>query len=296
MSFFYTIDPRRTILSLKGADVRKLLQGLITQDMGQLNENGMVYTWLLNAQSRFLYDFHVILDADGTVHLTPEKSAKSGLTSLLMMYKLRADVTVVTGDGDYYLVRLWGTEKCPNGALKIHSDPRHPKLGFVMICPAPMWDNVQHSLNVQGGIAASPDAFDHHRLDLSIPDGAQDLIKGRTFPLEIPGDAFGAVSFSKGCYLGQELVARTKHQGIMKKTIVAYHAAGHTAPLEGATVVDDGGAKRGTILSVYNLGVSNWAGFARIDQETASNPGGGLTILCTDSKTMPSCMTLKILK
>jgi folate-binding protein YgfZ len=83
---------------------------------------------------------------------------------------------------------------------------------------------------------AGPEAWDRHRLALGVPDGSADLVPQKAILLESGFDELGGVSFAKGCFVGQELTARTKHRGLVKKRLLPVAVEG---PLpEPGTVVE----------------------------------------------------------
>ena len=94
------------------------------------------------------------------------------------------------------------------------------------------------------------DDYDRHRLMLGLPDGARDLEPGRSVLLEAGFDELGGVSWTKGCYMGQELTARTRYRGLLKRRLVPVAAEdGHALPPSGAILRDAAGRDAGTMRS-----------------------------------------------
>ncbi len=81
--------------------------------------------------------------------------------------------------------------------------------------------------------------WDRHRLALGLPDGSRDLEAEKTVLLEAGFDELNGVSWTKGCYMGQELTARTKYRGLVKRRLVPVTVAG-SLPLPGTPVLRDG--------------------------------------------------------
>ena len=81
-------------------------------------------------------------------------------------------------------------------------------------------------------------AYDRHRLALGLPDGSKDLEPGRTLLLEAGFDLLDGISWSKGCYLGQELTARTRYRGLLKRRLV--RVAADPVPPPGTPILQDG--------------------------------------------------------
>jgi tRNA-modifying protein YgfZ len=86
---------------------------------------------------------------------------------------------------------------------------------------------------------ASIEDWDRHRLALGLPDGSRDLEPDRTVLLEAGFDELGGVSWTKGCYMGQELTARTKYRGLVKRRLVPVTVDG-VVPQPGTPVLRDG--------------------------------------------------------
>ena len=64
------------------------------------------------------------------------------------------------------------------------------------------------------------DIYVEDKFDFVIPDGFTDMVEGKSFPIEYGAEALNAISYTKGCYVGQEVVSRTKYQGMIRKQIM----------------------------------------------------------------------------
>ncbi len=82
-------------------------------------------------------------------------------------------------------------------------------------------------------------AYDHLRLRLGVPDGSRDLVLEKSILLEAGFDELNGVDWDKGCYIGQELTARTKYRGLVKRRLVPVAIDG-PAPAPGTIVTADG--------------------------------------------------------
>ena len=89
--------------------------------------------------------------------------------------------------------------------------------------------------------------WDRHRLALGLPDGSRDLEAEKTVLLEAGFDELNGISWTKGCYMGQELTARTKYRGLVKRRLVPVAVTG-TLPAPGTPVLR-GGVEIGTMRS-----------------------------------------------
>src|SRR5258706_3085359 len=101
---------------------------------------------------------------------------------------------------------------------------------------------------IAAGIAeADFAAYDRHRLALGIPDGSRDLIVEKSILLESGFDELNGVDWQKGCYIGQELTARTKYRGLIKKRLFPVRING-PAPASG-TILSLHGKEAGEMRS-----------------------------------------------
>jgi len=91
----------------------------------------------------------------------------------------------------------------------LYLDPRHPACGY-RLYGDPSSLELDH---------VPFETWDGHRIRHEIPDGSRDLIPEKSFIHEGRLDALNAVSYTKGCYIGQELVSRMHHRGLTKKTL-----------------------------------------------------------------------------
>jgi folate-binding protein YgfZ len=103
------------------------------------------------------------------------------------------------------------------GAL-FYTDPRHPDLGLRALIPYALWNELPHPY-----LNPCPESvYHHHRIRLGIPEGGYDLVHDQSIVLEYGYQNINAISWTKGCYMGQELMARTFHRGVIRKS--CYHA------------------------------------------------------------------------
>jgi tRNA-modifying protein YgfZ len=188
----------RAVIRLSGEDVRGFLQGLVTNDVaGALP----VYAGLLTPQGKALFDFIVWADqAEGDDLLIDGEAAQAdALIRRLSMYRLRRAITIAIDPG---LAVHWSRD---GGGTP---DPRNPALGHRWIA-AP-------------GSAA--DGWHAHRLSLGVPEGAAELGQDKTLWLETNAGALNGVSFTKGCYTGQENTARMHHRGKVNRRLAVVDA------------------------------------------------------------------------
>ncbi|MBT5854668.1 MAG: folate-binding protein YgfZ, partial [Rhodobacteraceae bacterium] len=174
----------RCIIRISGKDNRSFLQGLITNDIHK-TDHGLVYAALLSAQGKFQYDFFLFADGEDVMMDIDEEMA-GALQKKLMLYRLRADVHLEKTD----LSVVRGVERAPEGALQ---DPRHPKMGW--------------RLYGQDLPPEMPFDWQAHRIRLGIPQAPSELTPD-SYILEMGFEQMNGVDFKKGCYVGQEIIAR----------------------------------------------------------------------------------------
>ncbi|MBE9555095.1 MAG: folate-binding protein, partial [Proteobacteria bacterium] len=118
----------------------------------------------------------------------------------------------------------------------VYLDPRLPVAGARAILPAA---RVAEILEPLGFAAATPDDYDDMRIGLGLPDGTKDMVVEKTILLEANFDRLNGVDWEKGCYMGQELTARTKYRGLIKKRLMPVTIEG-AAPPPGTPLMLDG--------------------------------------------------------
>lgn len=210
----------RGVVSVSGADAEKLLAGLVTNDMGELAEAPGLYAALLMPQGKILFDFLIVRARDGFL-LDTARDRAGDLARRLAMYKLRADVAIRDASGEFVVAAAWGNgqpvpEAVADGA-HVFADPRLPALGWRAIVGAGAAAGVLASF---GGARVAAEAYHAHRIGLGVPEGARDFLFGDTFPHEALMDQLHGVSFTKGCFVGQEVVARMQHRTRVRKRVV----------------------------------------------------------------------------
>lgn len=196
----------RKLFDITGTDRTTFLQGLITNDMDRLKDD-LLYSALLTPQGKFLTDFFVLQRGD-TITIDAPASTADDLARRLTMYRLRADVQIAAST----LNVKRGTGTAPDNAL---SDPRHEALGWRLYGTETGDDGTE---------------FDAIRVAHCIPETGVELIPNETYILEAGFERLNGVDFRKGCYVGQEIIARMKHKTTLKKGFVTLNIKG-SAPI-----------------------------------------------------------------
>ena len=195
----------RSVLALTGADRVDFLQGLVTNDVTRAAD-GIIYAALLTPQGKYLADFFVVGEPDRLL-IDVATSHAAGLLQRLTMYRLRADVQIAMTD----LVVSRGTGPAPGGALP---DPRDPAMGWRRYGDTDVSDNTD---------------WDALRVAHLVPETGIDLTP-ETYILEAGFERLHGVDFRKGCFVGQEIVARMKHKTTLRKGLVRVRVDGVAQP------------------------------------------------------------------
>jgi tRNA-modifying protein YgfZ len=242
----FALLPERGILAVSGPDRRSFLQGLVSNDVEKLAAGRAVYAALLTPQGKYLHDF-IMVEEGETIWLDAEAARLADLRRRLSMYRLRAKVEIaerpelgvaaVFGGG---AIALLGLPDEP-GAVRPWEDgialvdPRLLDLGARVVA-----DRLRLARLAESGLdEAEFAAWDRHRLALGVPDGTRDLVPEKSILLESGFDELNGVDWRKGCYVGQELTARTKYRGLIKKRLFPVRIDG-PAPEPGTMVTLDG--------------------------------------------------------
>lgn len=237
----------RGVVSVIGPNAGQFLQGLITNDMAAF-ENGAaaIHAGLLSPQGKILFDVFVVQSPGGFVlEIAREKLAD--FVKRLTMYKLRADVTIGDASADFQVLALWGEDASSSGETVktiAFGDPRLPALGLRILAEARFASDIASATN---GVETDPNEYHTHRIELGVPEGGKDFLFGDTVPHEADFDLFHGVSFTKGCYVGQEVVARMQNKSIIRKRVVGIAAA---APLTSGADIMLGDVVIGRVGSV----------------------------------------------
>ena len=222
----------RALIRLSGEDVRGFLQGLVTNDV-----TGALPVWaaLLTPQGKCLFDFLIWADGDDLL-IDCEHAAAGDLAKRLTLYRLRRKIVIerepelcvhwlppphrhpreggdpsdepsTRNDGSSVPhEQVMGSRLRGNDEGAKTTDPRLPALGHRWLAPA--------------SEGAADDAYRAHRLSLGVTEGMAELGSGQTLWLECNAAELNGVSFTKGCYVGQENTARMNWRAKVNRRLV----------------------------------------------------------------------------
>jgi folate-binding protein YgfZ len=190
----------RAIIEIAGEDRKKFLQGLITNDVNKSSTENLLYSAMLNASGRFLYDFF-IQEKDEKLLIECEAIRADEIVKKLNFYKLRSQVKISKNEN------LFVAQSFENIGF---ADPRCKNLGQRIYLQNSAEKNFQIEEN-----------FKYHAMRIAnkIPEGELDLFYEKSIILEFGFDELNAIDYKKGCYVGQELTARTHYKGEIRKKL-----------------------------------------------------------------------------
>ena len=255
---YYAILEARGLVEAAGPDARPFLQGMVSADVDKLSPERALWAAFLTPQGKFLHEFFLTLapgpetgeDAgEDRVLLDCEAARIEDLRTRLGRYKLRARVTLEDVSAGYAVAAVFGAgalealglpaqagRAAPFAGGRVHVDPRLPELGARAVLPRA---DAEAALQGAGFVPAGPADYDALRIRLGVPDGSRDLEVERSPLLENGFDELGGIDWDKGCFMGQELTARTKYRGLVKKRLVPVEIDG-PAPAPGTPVTANG--------------------------------------------------------
>jgi folate-binding protein YgfZ len=238
--------PDRGVVKVGGEGARNFLHGLVTADILELKSGIARFCALLTPQGKIIADFLAVeaqaADGGGFV-LDVSRELAAPVINKLNLYKLRAKVATENLSATFGVLAAWdGTGSTRSGLC--YADPRLPALGLRVMIPPALAAAAAAEL---GAALVAPGEYETHRIALGVPRGGVDFGYGDAFPHEADMDQLGGVDFTKGCYVGQEVVSRIEHRGIARTRAVPV-AYGDPAPETGVAVMA-GGHTLGTMGS-----------------------------------------------
>ncbi|MEE2655942.1 MAG: hypothetical protein VX434_09300 [Pseudomonadota bacterium] len=226
---YYTTLIDRDILSITGPDSLAFLQGIVTNDLEKLNDKIALYSAILTPQGKYLHDFF-IFEVDGNIYIDCPKNQIDSIEKKLNMYRLRANLEITKPGDAYSVFSLTGPgviditqaeEGLINSELSgkgiIFFDPRLNQLGARAVLKK---NSAIDIIINKGFIKKDYENYNELQISMGIPGGIDvEFLRG-AFPLELGFSELNAISFEKGCYVGQEVTARMKVRNLVKKRLV----------------------------------------------------------------------------
>ena len=225
MNRLFSLSLSRSLIRCSGAktETSQFLQGMVTNDLNHLSsKSSCIYALFLNKAGRVLYDSIIYKtsapeDDRESFLIECDASVANTLAKHLKLYRVRRKIDITVSD-EHDLWCLQGSKEAvnPTPECSVFTDPRLKEIGLRLILLKNQ--SIKQILSdVQEG---SIEDYTAHRYKLGICEGVIDLPPEKCFPLESNCDYMHGVSFHKGCYIGQELTARTHHTGVVRKRLM----------------------------------------------------------------------------
>ena len=208
----------RTVLKISGSNYLNFLNNILTSDITKLKSKEITPSALLTPQGRILFDVLISLGPVekindlGCVFIECEVTQAEDLFRKINMYNLRKEVVIETTS---HKVSVTNNPKDYPSSL---IDKRFFEISIGRIYSTSKVENID--LEFQSINQEKQNWYDSLRYIHCIPEGPKEIISNVSLPLEINLDLLGGISFEKGCFIGQEVNARVKWRGIVKKKYI----------------------------------------------------------------------------
>ena len=201
---------------LRGADRLSYLHGLLTNDIAALQPGTGCYAALLTAQGRMIADMRVFETGEMAL-VDLDRSLVDSIREHFDRFVITEDVTIEDATASLVQIGVYGPAAA---AIVRKAVPDHPLTipssdygisGFEVVVPAGRATLVEEALKSGGALNVSEDVLEITRVEAGVPKFLVDM-DTTTIPLEA-GIEDRAISFTKGCYVGQEVIIRVMHRG-----------------------------------------------------------------------------------
>jgi folate-binding protein YgfZ len=204
------ISNERGLIAVSGDDREKFLQGIISNDIRKAN-GSIIFTFLLTPQGKYIYDL-IIFEHEQSYIIECEKHRVDDLLKKLSQYKLRSKVVLENITAQFCVFHVLDGKV--EGEWPIFTDPRQSELGKRAYIKR---DEAEKF--IASNQLANKEEYNLRRIDLLVPEGSFEFAVEGDFPLQFRMNENNGVDFKKGCYVGQEVTARTFHRGTVRKTL-----------------------------------------------------------------------------
>ncbi|MEO8562636.1 MAG: hypothetical protein ABI601_11205 [bacterium] len=261
-------------LRVMGARAAEMVAGLVTNDVSALTPGQGCYAAALTAKGKIVSDVRVLVEEDGILIDAPPRSAAAWAAMVKKFVNPRIaphqdesatlrDIGIFGATARHVVSELTGVQSPALSTLAPYSHVsvqiegttllvvRVPDLdveGFELIVPADAFDGLWSRAVAAGATPAGLEAWDIARVEAGRPEWGID-IDDTTIPQEANFDTLHAISYTKGCYVGQETVARVHFRGHVNKHLRGIRGTGIELIQTGATLHDESGAQVGDVRS-----------------------------------------------
>lgn len=248
--FIYSLN-QLSVLSVSGNDALKFLQGQLTNDISLATSTQSIYAGFCNPKGRLLAFFHVIKYLDSYLLLFPQSIAEN-ITKKLSMYILRSDVKLeLDPDRLMHLGLYTDNPRSELGLLNNLPKNEMESVGEKSLIATKLYSDglrliiIGDKNNCNNFIKNNSDTFEKdefnvwaaHNIKAGIPNIFNETQEA-FIPQSINLDVIGAINFKKGCYTGQEIVARTHYLGKPKRRMYKASFQSQSQPLYGDIILN----------------------------------------------------------
>ncbi len=220
----------RGVVAVTGEDAAAFLDNLVTNSLDGMDEGSARFAALLNPQGKILFEFLAVRTAAGFL-LDVRRDKAGELVKRLTLYRLRAKVEIKDLSAQQAVAAVWWL---PLGVrptsftyeaevVETFADPRDSRLGVRLIVT--LSDREQPIRQLSGVTMSDEMAYQQARIDAGVAEAGFDYALGDAYPHEANFDLTNGVSFTKGCYVGQEVVSRMQNKTVVRKRVVRVSGA-----------------------------------------------------------------------
>jgi folate-binding protein YgfZ len=234
----------RGVIKVAGAEATNFLHRLITNSVLNIPQGEGRYSGLLTAQGKLIFDFFVVPLPEG-----PEagyffdcvREQTGDLIKRLNLHKMRAKIAIEDQSETLAVAAVFEGDAPAGIDGVVYRDTRAPGMGLRIIAPR---DALAKLMGTDSSL------YEAHRVAQGVPKGGVDFVYGDTFVHDANLDLLNGVDFKKGCYVGQEVVARVHFRKSARKRIVKIHFDGPaqaqgTQVMAGETTIGQVGSTAG---------------------------------------------------
>jgi len=234
--------PELATLVVTGADRETWLNGLLTCDVVKAREGEAIYGLAVTQKGRVIADVLVLKHHEDVVVVVPAR-IRDELVTQLERYLIMEDAELAKGDANVFLAH--GRRSTELGGAPC--DRTGLGGALLLVASDAERDALIAAVGPAGGVVGDEAGWEALRLERGVPRFGVDFDE-KTYPQEASLEK-RAVSFDKGCYLGQEVVCMLELRGHVKRKLVSFVVDGEGAPTSGEIVTDRDGAEIGKVSS-----------------------------------------------
>lgn len=281
-------------IRVKGEKAAEMVAGLVTNDVAGLVPGQGCYAAALTAKGKIVADVRVFIEEGSVLTDTPPRAAPAWAAMVKKFINPRVapygdesavlrDLGIFGANARHVVATLTGVQApalsalAPYAHVTIEIDghkvlvTKSPDLGvegFELIVPAEQFGGLWARASEAGATPAGLEAWEIARVEAGRPEWGLD-IDDSTIPQEANFDELHAISYTKGCYVGQETIARIHFRGHVNKHLRGIHGVGLDAPPAGATLHDEAGLQVGDVRTAVRSPRLGGIALAMIRREVA---------------------------